>query len=97
MPSYLSLASWTDQGARNLKDSPSRLEAFKETVKSAGGRLIFFYMLMGEHDFATLIEVPDDATAARVLLELGRLGNVRTHTMKAFTEEEYREIIGSLS
>ena len=97
MPSYLSLASWPDQGARNLKDSPSRLEAFKETVKGAGGRLIFFYMLMGEHDFATLIEVPDDATAARVLLELGRLGNVRTHTMKAFTEEEYREIIGSLS
>jgi uncharacterized protein with GYD domain len=97
VPSYLSLASWTDQGARNMKDSPARLEAFKETVKNAGGRLIFFYLLMGEHDFATLIEVPDDATAARVVLELGRLGNIRTHTMKAFTEDEYRGIIASLS
>jgi uncharacterized protein with GYD domain len=97
MPSYLSLASWTDQGVRNLKDSPSRLEAFKEAVRSGGGRLIFFYMLMGEHDFATLIEMPDDATAARVLLELGRLGNIRTHTMRAFTEDEYRAIIGGLS
>ncbi|TAK75294.1 MAG: GYD domain-containing protein, partial [Dehalococcoidia bacterium] len=69
---------------------------FKQAVQTAGGRVIFFYMLMGEWDIASLIEVADDATAARILLGNGTLGNVRTHTMKAFTEEEFRTIIGSL-
>lgn len=96
MPSYLSLINWTEQGIRGVKDSPARVDNFKEAVRAAGGRVIFFYMLMGEWDIVTLIEVPDDATAARILLNNGTLGNVRTQTMKAFTEEEFRTIVGSL-
>lgn len=97
MPSYLILANWTDQGIRNVKDSPARLESVKQAVQAAGGRLIFFYMLMGEYDIATLIEVADDATAARFALNTGMLGNIRSTTLKAFTEDEFRTIIGSLS
>ena len=97
MPSYLSLVSWTEQGVRTIKDSPARIDAYKQAVTDAGGRLIFFYMLMGDHDFATLIEVADDATAARILLELGRGGNVRTQTMRAFTEAEAKDILNSLA
>ncbi len=96
MPSYLSLASWTDQGIRDLKDAPDRLDALKEAVSAAGGRVIFFYMLMGEYDMATLIEMPDDDAAAQVALRTGMSGNVRTQTMKAFTEEEFRTVIGGL-
>lgn len=96
MPSYLSLVNWTDQGVRNVKESPQRLEAVKQAVQAAGGRLIFFYMLMGEYDIATLFEAPDDETMARVLLSIAAQGNVRTKTLKAFTEEEYRRIIASL-
>jgi uncharacterized protein with GYD domain len=97
MPSYLSLLQWTDQGLANAKDAPSRLETAKEAARALGGRMIFFYMLMGEYDFAVLTEFPDDATATRFLLEQTMLGNVRSSTMKAFTEDEYRSIIGSLS
>ena len=96
MPSYLSLASWTDQGIRDLKSAPDRLDAVKEAVQAAGGRVIFFYMLMGEYDMATLIEMPDDDAAAQVVLHTGMSGNVRTQTMKAFTEEEFRTVIGGL-
>ena len=96
MPSYLSLASWTDQGIRDLKSAPDRLDAVKEAVQAAGGRVIFFYMLMGEYDMATLIEMPDDDAAAQVALRTGMSGNVRTETMKAFTEEEFRTVIGGL-
>ena len=96
MPSYLSLASWTDQGIRDLKSAPDRLDAVKEAVQAAGGRVIFFYMLMGEYDMATLIEMPDDDAAAQVVLRTGMSGNVRTQTMKAFTEEEFRTVIGGL-
>src|SRR5579884_2594656 len=78
MPSYLSLVKWTDQGIRNVKDSPQRLDAVKQAAQAAGGRVIFFYMLMGDYDLATLIEAPDDETAARTLLSIGAQGNVRT-------------------
>ena len=97
MPSYLSLINWTDQGVRAVKESPQRLDAVKQAAQAAGGRLIFFYMLMGEYDLATLLELPDDETAARLLLTIGSLGNVRTTTLKAFTEDEYRRIIAGLS
>lgn len=96
MPSYLSLVNWTDQGIRAVKESPQRLDAVKQAIQSAGGRMIFFYMLMGEYDLVTLMELPNDEVAARVLLAIGATGNVRTTTLKAFTEEEYQRIIASL-
>jgi uncharacterized protein with GYD domain len=96
MPSYLSLINWTDQGIRNVKDSANRLDMVKQGIKAAGGRLIFFYMTMGQHDLATLMEFPNDDAAAKFALELGMAGNVRTSTSRAFTEDEYRRIIGSL-
>ncbi len=96
MPSYLTLANWTDQGIRNVKDGLQRLDAFKQAVQAAGGRVISFYLTMGEYDFAVVFEVPDDETGARVLLQVGSLGNVRTNSLKAFTEDEYRSIVGSL-
>ncbi len=97
MPSYLSLINWTEQGAAEAKNSPERLDAATQAVEAAGGRMIFFYMTMGEYDLVTLLELPDDAAAARVLLALGAQGSIRTKTMRAFTEEEYRSIVGGLA
>ena len=96
MPSYLSLLNWTEKGIGIVKDSPQRVDAAKQAVSQAGGRIIFVYMLMGEHDIAVVTEFPDDQTAARFLLGLAQQGNVRSTTMKAFTENEMREIIGGL-
>lgn len=96
MPSYLSLLSWTDQGVKAIKDSPQRLDAAKAAITAGGGRLIFFYMLMGEYDLAVLTEFPDDESAARFLLAQAALGNVRSTTFKAFQESEYRALMESL-
>ena len=96
MPSYLSLVSWTDQGVRAVKDSPSRLDEAKAAVSAAGGRMIFFYMLMGEYDMAILTEFPDDETATRFLLAQSAEGSTRSTTLKAFQESEYRALIESL-
>ncbi len=97
MPSYLALLNWTEQGIRNVKDSPQRLDAIKEAAKAAGGKLVFFYMTMGEYDAACLLELPNDEVAAKLILSVGRQGNVRTKTLKAFTDQEYRNILGTLS
>jgi uncharacterized protein with GYD domain len=96
MPTYISLASWTDQGARAIADSPRRLDTAKKTLEDMGGRFRTFYMTMGAHDAVMIYEAPDDAVAARFALMLGQLGNMRTQTMKAYPEQAYREIIASL-
>ena len=96
MPTYISLVNWTDQGVRNIKESPQRFDAFKKGVEAAGGKVIGFYLTMGRHDMVVIIEAPSDEAAATVMLSVGRLGNVRTETLKAFPEAEYRKIIAKI-
>jgi uncharacterized protein with GYD domain len=97
MPTYLSLMRWTKEGVEKIKESPTRLEAGKKAIEAAGGKIINFYMLMGEYDMAIVVEAPDDATLARISLSLTSKGGVRTQTLRAFTEDEYRKIISGIS
>lgn len=96
MPTYVMLANWTDQGARQVKDSPKRMDSAKKILGEMGGRFHSFYMTMGDYDVIVVYEAPDDAVAARFTLLLGQMGAVRTRTLKAFPEAAYREIINSL-
>jgi uncharacterized protein with GYD domain len=97
MTSYIMLAKWTDQGIRNAKESPQRVDKVRQLLKDMGGDFRQFFLTMGEYDMVALYEAPDDAVAARFTLELGRLGNIRTETLKAFPEAAYREIIKTLA
>ena len=96
MATYICLGDWTQQGIENIQDSPGRLDDAKAAVEAAGGAIRDFYMTTGAHDMVLVLEVPDDAALAKVLLTLGSKGSVRTTTMRAFTKSEYREILGSL-
>jgi uncharacterized protein with GYD domain len=96
VPTYVMLATWTDQGIRSAKDSPRRLDAAKKALKDMGGEFKAFYLTMGGYDLVGIYEAPDDAVAARFNLQLGAMGNIRTRTLKAFPEAAYREIINSL-
>ena len=96
MPTYVMLANWTDQGARQVKDSPKRVDAAKKALTEMGGEFKSLFMTMGDYDLIVVYEAPDDAVAARFTLLLGQMGSVRTTTLKAFPEAAYREIINSL-
>jgi uncharacterized protein with GYD domain len=96
MPAYVMLAHWTDQGARQVKESPKRVDAAKRALADMGGEFKSLFMTMGDYDLVVIYEAPDDAVAARFTLVLGMLGTVRTQTLKAFPEAAYREIIASL-
>jgi uncharacterized protein with GYD domain len=97
MTIYVMLANYTDQGIRNVKESPRRLDTAKKLLKDMGGEFKSIFLTMGDHDLVAIYEAPDDAVAARFTMQLGMLGNVRTKTLKAFPEAAYREIIASLS
>ncbi len=96
MPAYVMLANWTDQGVRTIEESPRRVDAARKSLEDMGGRFLSTYMTMGAHDLIITYEAPDDAVAARFTLLLGKLGNVRTTSMKAFPEEAYRQIVNTL-
>ncbi|MBR0651743.1 GYD domain-containing protein [Roseomonas terrae] len=96
MGTYIMFGSWTDQGISAIAESPRRLDAAKGMLSEMGGKMHGFYMTMGECDMVAIYEAPDDAVSARFSLMLGRMGNVRTRTVKAFPEETTRQIIASL-
>lgn len=96
MSTFIVLINWTEQGVKNVRDSGRRLDAAKKLISDMGGKFVSFYMTMGDYDMVAVCDIPDDATAARFALQLAMQGNVRTHTLKAFPEAAYREIIASL-
>jgi len=96
MPTYITLARWTQQGIEKVKESPARLDAFKKLVKSAGGEVKGFYMVAGQYDIVTITEAPNDDVVARIALATGSKGGLKTETLRAFTEDEYRKIIAAL-
>ena len=96
MPTYISLVNWTQKGIENVKDSAARLDKAKGAIKAAGGKLKAAYMTIGEYDLVVITEAPDDAAFARAMLQISAAGSVHTHSLKAFTEAEYRKIIADL-
>jgi uncharacterized protein with GYD domain len=90
------LWNWTDQGIRNAKDSPQRIETFKKDLEKAGGKLVGAYYTMGKYDGVVILEAPNDEVVMKIMLATASLGNVRTKTLKAFAQEEASKIMESL-
>ena len=96
MPTYIALLNWTGQGISKVGSSAKRLDDGRKAFKKAGLEMKDVYLTMGRYDLVCVIEAPDDETYAKAILGLGSQGNVSTETLKAFSEDQYREIVGSL-
>ena len=96
MSTYICLSNWTQKGIENVRESPARLDAAREEWKKEGATIRDFFMTTGQYDLVFLVEAPDDATLAKVLLRQGSKGGIRTTTLRAFSETEYRAVIRSL-
>ena len=92
LPSFVVLGNWTDQGIQNVSDAPKRIKETHSMVEDTGGKMQLFYTL-GKYDFVMVVEVPSDDDMMAILLCLGTMGNIRTRTMKAWTESEGAKII----
>ena len=96
MAKHIMLINYTQQGIANIKDSPNRAEAARGLARECGAEMTDLYLTMGEYDLVAIVEAPSDDAVAKFALALGSLGNVRTKTLKAFTEDQFREIVQSL-
>ena len=96
MNTYLILVNFTQQGVQNIKDSPSRVDAYRRLCEESGGKMISFNLAMGRYDLVVLVELPDDVTIAKLNLATASKGNIKTETLKLYSESEYQEIIASI-
>jgi uncharacterized protein with GYD domain len=96
MPIYITLYKWTEQGIKNVKQAPARIEASIKSAEAAGGKVLGVYLTMGDYDLVAISESPNDETAAASLLGQCMQGNVRSTTLRAFTKEQFAEIVKKL-
>jgi uncharacterized protein with GYD domain len=96
MPTYIMLSKWTDQGVRHVKDSPDRLAAARQLCRQHGAEMTAFYMTMGIYDMVVIIDAPNDEAFARLAISIAKGGNIRSATLKAFDEAQYRKIIEAI-
>jgi uncharacterized protein with GYD domain len=96
MATYITLVNFTQLGIERIKESPSRLDAVKEVLQANGGELKGFYLVFGRFDAILVSEASDDQAVARATLAIGSKGHVKTETLRAFNETEYRQIISEI-
>ena len=96
MAIYVVLVNFTDQGVRNLKDTTRRADAARETAKKFGVTFKDLYWTLGSYDEVITFDAPDDASMAAFLASLGALGNIRTQTLRAFSQADMKGILAKL-
>lgn len=95
MATFISLVSFTDQGIRNVKDSPNRYEAFRAMAGKLGVTVKNVFYTVGHYDVVLILEGTDEAVTT-ALLKTGSLGNARTQTLRGFSVEEMKKMIGNM-
>ena len=96
MALYIILASFTEQGIRNVKETPKRSEAFKDMAKKYGVTVKDIFWTLGQYDIVAIAEAPDDVSITALGLSTGALGNVRTQTLRAFSAADMKSILGKM-
>ena len=97
MATYITFLNFTEQGVKTIKDLPARITAGRQSLEAKGGKIVQYYLTLGAQDAVVVCELPDDKTMAGAMLAQAGLGNLRTTTMRAFTEAEIPGVISKVS
>jgi uncharacterized protein with GYD domain len=95
MATFISFLNFTDQGIKNVKESPDRFDAFRALAEKMGVTVKSGYYTVGSYDMVVVTEGPEEASMA-VLMKVGSLGNIRSQTMHAFSPDEMKRIIAKM-
>jgi uncharacterized protein with GYD domain len=97
MATFVMLASFTEQGVRNVKETAKRADAFRQMAEKVGVTIRDIYWTLGPYDVIAVGEAPDDETATALSLSVASLGNVRTQTLRAFSRDEIDAILKKMA
>ena len=96
MAMYVSLIQFTDQGIRNIKKTIKRGDAAMAEAEKMGMKIVEEFWTMGTYDVVVVVDAPNDETMGAFMLKIGSLGNVKSHTMRAFRREEMEGILAKI-
>ena len=97
MAHYVVLASFTDQGIRSVKDTAKRAKGFRDLAKQMDAVIKDIYWTLGTYDVVLTMEAPNDDTAAALMMKAGSLGNLKSQTLRAFSESEIGPILAKVN
>jgi uncharacterized protein with GYD domain len=96
MATYVMLANFTEQGIRTVEDTTKRADAFREQAKASGATVRDIYWTLGQYDIVAIADAPDELAMTALGLGLGKSSNVRTQTMRAFSQAEMTAILAKV-
>ena len=93
MPTFICFLNWTDQGAKNAKDSSKRYQASKDMAEKLGGKLLSAYVTTGQYDVVATVEMPNGETMVKFASAISATGNARTTTVRGYTPDEFSKLV----
>lgn len=96
MSTYILLANFTEHGIRSVQDTTRRADAFRDLAKTLGITVKDIYWTLGRYDIITTVDAPDDTAVTALGLSLGKSGNIRTETLRAFSQADMSAVLGSV-
>lgn len=96
MATFVVLATFTEQGMKNVKQTVERADAFKQMAQKAGASVKEIYWTLGSRDIVAICEAPDDETATALSLSVAARGNIHSETLRAFSFAEMQKILGRM-
>jgi uncharacterized protein with GYD domain len=92
MPTFICSLNWTDQGARNAKDSIKRYQASRSMAEKLGGKVLSAYVTTGQYDVVVTLEMPNGEAMVKFASAISATGNARTTTVRGYTPEEFSKL-----
>lgn len=97
MTRFVVLINFSEKGIADVADSISRADAFQAAAEKAGAKVESVYWTLGCYDGLFVLSAPDEATAAALVLGIGKGSSVRTTMLRAFDRNEFADVIAKLN
>lgn len=89
MPIYILLSTLTDDGRKTIKKHPERIEEVNREIENMGAKVLAQYAVLGQYDFISILDAPNNEAIAKISIELGSRGTVQIMTLPAMLVEEF--------
>jgi uncharacterized protein with GYD domain len=89
MPTYIMLTTLTPEGVQTVKNNPQRIKEVSKEIAQLGATVKAQWATLGHFDFVNVVEAPDEATIAKVSMELGSRGTAKYETLVAIPIDDF--------
>jgi uncharacterized protein with GYD domain len=89
VPTYIMITTLNSDGVQTIRNNPDRIREVNREIEALGATVTAQWATMGRYDFVNVIDAPDEATMARVSVELGARGTGRYETLSAIPVDQF--------